>query len=128
VRDVAITSDGRGIAVVDSQDVVHVAHHADARWFSAQPAWTPFAVRARTVSFSHDGLLLALCSDSTLWLYSIEHKRWYCILTGTADLNTVAASADSRRAAVFDSDGHIIMVDLHSVKETLSGTLQGTTL
>jgi len=119
IRDIAFTPDGRVIALVDNDDIVHIAHRTGATWFADRITWTTFTARARTLAFAPDGLLVLLCSDGNIWIYSPAHTRWLCIPTGTADLSILAFSSDNE-AVVFDSDGRILSLDLQLAQRLLA--------
>lgn len=116
IRDIAFTSDGRTIAVADN-DVVHVGRRRGNVWAPEQVIWTTLALRAQRVALTPGGLLVALCSDGTVWLYSSIHQAWLCLPTGTADLNIVAMSTDGRTAATFDTDGRMVWLDLELARK-----------
>jgi WD40 repeat protein len=122
IRDISFANNGNSIAVVDVNDVVHVAYQNKGIWIDSQIIWTTFIVRAQKIALSPSGVLIMLCSDGTIWLYSLTNKTWMCVPTGTADLRIIAISEDGQSAAAFDTDGRIVGIELRLARGTLSYT------
>jgi WD40 repeat protein len=120
VRDIAVSPDGRTIAAVDNDDVVHVGQVIGDTLVSGRIQWTHFPLRAHRIAVSADGLLVATCDDGTIWLFSWRHRNWLCIPTGTADLTNIAISSDNKTATTFDTDGRVIWLDLELARERLT--------
>jgi serine/threonine protein kinase len=120
IRDIAFTRDGRTIAVADNDDTVHIGHFDGNPWADRSVIWTTFTARASTITLTHDGILVALCSDGTIWLYSSTDKAWMCVPTGTAELNGIAMSTDGKAVVAFDSDGRIVWLDLELARQTFT--------
>jgi len=116
VRDIAVTNDGRTIAVAANDDTIHVGARSGDAWTDPKPSWVALTARARKIALAPDGLLVAICTDGTVRLYSSAHRTWLCVSTGTWDLSLVAVSGDGKAAAGFDSDGRIIWIDLELVR------------
>jgi WD40 repeat protein len=116
IRDIAFTSDGRTIAVAANDDTIHVGGRYGIAWTDANATWVRLTLRARAIALTPDGLLVAICTDGTVWLYSITRRTWVCVPTGTSDLNLIAISGDGKLGAAFDADGRIIRLDLESVR------------
>jgi WD40 repeat protein len=126
VQDIALTLDGRTIAIAANDNVIRVgARHGDA-WNDAGTTWTSLAARARQIALAPDGLLVAACIDGTVWLYSPARKTWLCLPTGTADLTLAVLTTDGEAGAVLDAEGRIIWIDLKAVWKELDGTLEPT--
>jgi hypothetical protein len=123
IRDIAIAANGRTVAVIDSDDTVHIGvRNGDAATDLSIP-WTAFPLRAQRVALTPDGLMVAICSDGTVWLYSPERKSWICLPTGTADLTIVTTSSEGRAAASFDSDGRITWLDLELAQKSFTDSM-----
>jgi WD40 repeat protein len=121
VRDIALTPDGRTIAVAANDGVIRVGiRHGDA-WNDATTTWVALTAHARQLALTPDGLLVAVCIDGTVWLYSSTHRTWLCLPTGTADLTLAAVTADGKAGAVLDAEGRIIWVDLMAVRKIIDG-------
>jgi eukaryotic-like serine/threonine-protein kinase len=121
VRDIALTSDGQTIAVAANDDTVHVGVRHGDTWNDANIAWVTLALRTRRIALAPDGLLVAICTDGTVWLYSSSRKTWLCLPTGTSDLSLVAVSSDGQASAVFDADGRIVWIDLKAAHSAIDG-------
>jgi WD40 repeat protein len=120
IRDIALTSDGRTIAVAANDDTIHVgAQHGDS-WVDASTTWVTLTVRARRIALAPDGLLVAISTDGTVWLYSSTRETWLCVPTGTSDLSLVAISSDGKASTVFDADGRIIWIDLEAARRAIN--------
>jgi hypothetical protein len=73
----------------------------------------------RDLAFAPDGVLIAACTDGTIWLYSPSHHRWHCLPTGTVDLAWTAITADGHAAAALDLEGRLIWIDLDAARTLL---------
>jgi WD40 repeat protein len=119
IRDLAVTGDGRTIAVATGDDTIRLGVRHGEAWTDAATTWTSLAVRARRLALTHDGLLVAVCTDGTVWIYSAARRTWLCLLVGTSDLTHAIATSDGTTGVVFDADGHIISIDLTAVRKIL---------
>jgi eukaryotic-like serine/threonine-protein kinase len=119
VREIALTSNGRTIAVATNDGSLHVGIRLDGKASWASATWSKLAMRARHISMAADGLLLASCTDGTIWLYSTVQQEWLCLFTGTADLGRTTISADGRAAVVLDFEGRMIRIDLDEARTLL---------
>jgi WD40 repeat protein len=124
IRDIAVSKDGRTIAIAAHDDTIHVAIRRGDTWHDHQINWSVFNARARRIVFTPDGLLVSICTDGTIWLYSPVQRHWLCIPTGTADLGLVTASNDGNHAAALDTDGRIIWIDLALARLRLDSSFQ----
>jgi len=124
IRDLAVTPDGTTLAVLDNDDTVHLGHRSGRTWNDHDVTWTPLTLHARTIQLTADGILVALCSDGTVWLYSSTEHGWLCVLTGTVDFNGAAMSPDGKTVATFDSDGRIVWLDLELARMSLTASSQ----
>jgi hypothetical protein len=120
IRDLAFEHGGGVIAVADAGDRIHIGRRTGDTWTPAQIAWTHAAIRAVRLAFTPDGLLVVLCNDGTIWLYSQRQAAWLCLPTGIADLTVVATSPDGNAAASFDSVGRIVWLDLDLARNSLA--------
>jgi WD40 repeat protein len=120
IRDIAVTADGRTIAIAANDNTVRVGfRHADA-WTGPGTTWTELAMRARRLALTRDGLLVAICTDGTIWVYSAVRRTWLCLPVGTTDLNQVVVTGDGSAGTVFDTDGHIISLDLAAARKAVA--------
>jgi WD40 repeat protein len=122
VQDIALTSDGRTIAVAANDDTIHVGTRHGDTWADENTTWVTLTVRARRIALAPDGLLVAISTDGTVWLYSSTRNTWLCVPTGTSDLSLVAVSSDGKASAVFDADGRIVWIDLDATRSAIDNT------
>jgi len=119
IRDLAVTGDGRTLAVVAGDDTIRLGvRNADA-WTDASTTWTSLGVRARRLTLTRDGLLVAVCADGTVWIYSAARRTWVCVQVGTHDLTHVVVTGDDATGVVFDADGRTTSIDLVAIRKTL---------
>jgi WD40 repeat protein len=119
VRALAITGDGRTIAVATSDGTIHIGTRRDDTLAVQRVTWTTVALKARNIALAPDGLLVASCTDGTIWLYSPAQRRWVCLPTGTVDLGRTAVAADGKAAVVLDFDGRLLWLDLEAARKLL---------
>jgi WD40 repeat protein len=117
VRDVAFSRNGDTIAVADSDDIIHVGRRTGTSWAADKIIWTAFAARAGRLALAPDGLLVALCSDGAIWLYSSMYKAWICLPIGAAP-RIVVVTTDGHFAAIFDTEGRIVWLDLELARKS----------
>ena len=122
VREVAITADGHSIAVATNDGIIHVGSYGDAARSPGRLTWVPLALRARDIALTPDGLLLASCTDGTIWLYSLPRARWLCLPTGTVDLGRTAVADNGNAAVAVDYKGRLIWIDLEAARKQLDVT------
>jgi serine/threonine protein kinase/WD40 repeat protein len=122
IRDIALRSDGRTIAVAANDDTIHIGVRNGDAWTDARTTWVTLIARARRIALTPDGLLVAICTDGTVRLYSLTRRAWLCVPTGTSDLSLVAVSDDSKVGAAFDVDGRVILMDLESARDAMNDT------
>jgi WD40 repeat protein len=120
VRDIAFTSDGRTIAVAANDDTIHVGIRNGDTWTDTKIAWVTLTLRARKIALTPDEILVAICTDGTVRLYSSTRGTWLCVPTGISDLRLIAVSGDGKMAAVFDEDGRIIWIELELARSVIS--------
>jgi hypothetical protein len=82
--------------------------------------WRDLAVRARHQVLASDGLLVAVCTDGTIWLYSIPDRRWLGVPIASADLRWVAVAADTGAAVALDVEGQLFWIDLNAARKLLA--------
>jgi WD40 repeat protein len=121
VREIAASSDGRTVAVATTTGTIHVGAWRDGAGIAERLSWRTLDARARYVMLTDDGLLVATCSDGTIWLYSIARGRWLCLPTGTVDLGRTAVSANAKAAVALDREGRLIWIDLGAARALLDG-------
>ncbi|HEY0480792.1 MAG TPA: hypothetical protein VGD37_24930, partial [Kofleriaceae bacterium] len=119
VRDIATTPDGRTIAVATNDGTIHVGTYRDGRTDPDGLRWVTLALRTRDITLAPDGLLVASCTDGTIWLYSPPRGRWLCLPTGTADLGRTAVTDDGKAAVALDFEGALIWIDLEAARAQL---------
>jgi WD40 repeat protein len=124
VRNVSATPDGRRIVVDTNDGLSHVGTIHDGESGVIEVTWRNLMIRARHHAITKDGLLVAVCSDGTIWLYSIQGRRWLCLSIGNADFRWVATSAGGDAAAALDVEGRLIWVDLDAARKLLINTRQ----
>ncbi|HEX4417671.1 MAG TPA: serine/threonine-protein kinase [Kofleriaceae bacterium] len=115
VQDLAVTSDGHSVAAATNDGTIHVGTRGD----TGAIVWQTLAARSSHLALAPDGVLVAMCTDGTIWLYSTAHGRSLCIPTGTADFSRTTVSADGKTAAALDREGRLISVDLESARKLL---------
>jgi len=123
IRDIAITSDGQTIAVAANDDTIHVGVRHGAAWADPSTTWLTLSARARRIALAPDGLLVAICTDGSIWLYSVDRRAWLCVPTGTSDLSLAMVASDGKTGATFDADGRIILIDLERIRSAISSAL-----
>ena len=126
VRQIAITSDGHTIAVATNDGIIHVGTRDDGASHPESTTWVTLAARARDITLTRDGLLMAACTDGTIWLYSPPRRSWLCLPTGTVDLGWIVVTDDGKAAVVLDREGRLIWVDLEAARKRLDDTSQDT--
>jgi len=119
IRDLAVTGDGRTLAVATANDAIRLGVRQGDAWTDTATTWTSLAVRARRLALTHDGLLVAVSTDGTVWVYSAARRTWLCLLVGTSDLTHAVVTGDGTTGVVFDADGHIISIDLAAIRKIL---------
>jgi WD40 domain-containing protein len=124
VQDIALSPDGRTIAIASNDNVIRVGvRHGDA-WNAPGTTWVSLTARARQIALAPDGLLVAACIDGTVWLYAPARQTWRCLPTGTADLTLAVLTTDGEAGAVLDAEGRIIWIDLKAVRKEFDGALE----
>jgi WD40 repeat protein len=119
IRDIVITDDGHTIAVATSDGTIHVGtRHDDASSF-ADASWVALPARARHLSVAPDGLLVAACTDGTIWLYLPTRERWICLPTGIANFGWSVITTDGNTAAALDLEGRAIWIELDAARKLL---------
>jgi WD40 repeat protein len=119
VRDIAATEDGHTLAVATNDGTIHVGTHREGARFPGGLTWVALAARARHIALAPDGLLVAACTDGTIWLYSVPLRRWLCLPTGTADLGPAVMAAGGKAAVVLDFEGRLLWIDLDAARKRL---------
>jgi WD40 repeat protein len=124
VREIAITNDGRTIAVATNDGTIHVGTQRAGMSNPGESDWVTWTGRARHITLAPDGLLVASCTDGTIWLYSPPLRRWLCLPTGTVDLGRTAVTDNGKAAVALDREGRLIWIDLEAVRRLLDTTNQ----
>jgi WD40 repeat protein len=120
IREIAATADGHTIAVAANDGIIHVGIRRDDAPNPGAANWVALAARARHITLAPDGLLVASCTDGTVWLYSVPLRRWLCLPTGTVDLGRTGMLADGKAAVVLDFEGRLIWIDLEAARKLLT--------
>jgi serine/threonine protein kinase/WD40 repeat protein len=120
IRDIAITPDANIIAIAAHNDLIYVGHRNESAWIDIRFAWRTLAIRARRIAFTSDGLMLAIDTDGNVWIYSTSRGSFVCIPTGIADLRVIAIADSNDVAAVLDTDGRIVWIDLEMGRAILN--------
>ncbi len=121
VREIAVTPDGRTIAVATNDGALHVGTRGRDAPLVPGMSWTALPLRARDVTLAPDGLLVASCTDGTIWLYDPTVRRWLCLPAGTVDLGRTAATTDGKVAVALDFEGRLLWIDLEAARRLLHG-------
>ena len=121
VREIAVTADGRTIAVATNDGAIHVGTRRRDAPLVPGMTWTALPLRARHVALAPDGLLVASCTDGTIWLYDPTVRRWLCLPAGTVDLGRTAVTTDGKAAVALDFEGRLLWIDLDAARQLLHG-------
>jgi serine/threonine protein kinase/WD40 repeat protein len=122
VQEISTTPDGSIIAVATTDGIIHIGTRETHQSHVETMKWSALAMRARYQALSSDGLLIVLCTDGTIWMYSVPDRHWLCLPTGRADLRRVVISADGGTAVAIDSEGRLIWIDLVAARKLLDVT------
>jgi eukaryotic-like serine/threonine-protein kinase len=114
VQEIAVANDAGTItiAVATNGGTIHLGTWRDASLHAGAATWMTLAASARRITLRPGGLLIATCSDGTIWLYSIPRKRWLCLPTGTVDLGQTAVAGDGKVMIAPDREGRLLWIDL----------------
>lgn len=112
--------------IVAQGDVTAIAANGDTSYLKigtvdpdGSPShWTSLFARVSSFSLSND-LLIAVCSDGGIWMYSISHRKWLYQNTGGMNLSWTTTADDSKVAAAVDTEGHVVWLDLELARELL---------
>jgi hypothetical protein len=74
--------------------------------------------RVRDIALARDGLLIAACTDGTIWLYS-PHRQWLCLPSGAMNLGDTVAAPNGKTAVVLDRAGRLLWIDLDAARKLL---------
>jgi WD40 repeat protein len=118
VREIAITDDGHTLAIATDDGAIHICSQ-DVGGPPWSASWVKLVTFARHIVFTHDGLLIAVCTDGTIWLYSTLHRTWLCLPIGTISLTRTVVAPNEETAIVLDSGGRLTSIDLHTVRNLL---------
>ncbi|MEO7735061.1 MAG: serine/threonine-protein kinase [Kofleriaceae bacterium] len=119
VQELVITDDAHALAVATNDGVIHVGAWREGVSDAATARWSTLAAPALHITVAPDGLLVAACTDGTIWLYSIPRQQWLCLPTGTADISRTAVTADGKAAVALDREGRLIWIDLDAARHFL---------
>jgi len=115
IRDIAAAADGRMLAMAVNDNTIHLGVGRT----PAEMTWKRFAARVRRVAFTQDGLLVSICTDGTVWLYSPARRTWVCVPTGTAELTQMVFDDTETTLFMFDVSGHLLSLDLAAARRAL---------
>jgi hypothetical protein len=119
VAEIAITDDGRTMAVATNDGIIHLGTRHDGAANLGGSTWVTLALPARHIALAPDGLLVAACTDGTIWLYSPPGRRWLCLPTGTVDLGRTTVAANGKAAVALDFEGRLLWIDLEAARKLL---------
>jgi WD40 repeat protein len=119
IRDIAVTPDGRVLAVAANDGTVHIGARPHDTWFGPDPTWTTLSARARKIALTEDGLLIAVCTDSIVWLWSSEQRAWLGLASNAAP-STVVVDRKGDTATTLNNQGQIMAIDLQAARRILS--------
>jgi WD40 repeat protein len=110
--------------IVTQGEAIAIATNSDVSYFRPPPAnahtssvhWMTLPDHVSSFTFSDD-LLVAVCIDGAVWLYSMSHEKWIYLATGGMNLGWVTAADDGATAAAMDTEGHIVWLDLELAHE-----------
>jgi WD40 repeat protein len=120
VGDISVTQDGHWLILGTNDGFIHVGRLNDQMALSNRVTWQyKLAIRARHLAVTSDGLLIAVCSDGTIWLYALSDHRWLSLSVGNADFRWIATSTRGDAAAALDAEGHLIWIDLEAARKLL---------
>jgi WD40 repeat protein len=120
VREISVTPETRWMVVATNDGLVHVGTRLDGASPFEKMSWLDLVVRARHQVLTSDGLLVAVSTDGTIWLYSIPRQQWLCVPIMSADMRWVAIAEDTSAAAALDVEGRLFWVDLNMSRNILS--------
>jgi hypothetical protein len=103
--------------VTANDGTLHVSAVPDG---AAAWAWSTSSVHARSVAWTASGLLLVACADGIVWIYSVVDQRWRCLIMGGTNLIYAAVDHRGTGAAVLDTAGHILWIDLVAAQHDLA--------
>jgi WD40 repeat protein len=124
VQEIAITSDGQTVAVAANDGTIHIGTRDEAASSPGGMSWATLAVSSHDITLTSDGLLVAACTDGTIWLYATSRRRSLCLPTGAADFGRTAVTADGTAAVALDRGGRLLWIDLASARKLLDFTSQ----
>jgi WD40 repeat protein len=116
VEEIALRDDGSMIAVATNDGMIHIGTRETAA--ASAVSWTTLLARARDIALAPDGLLIAACTDGTIWLYSPQ-RRWLCLPSGTVELGETVVAPNGKTAVVLDRAGRLLWVDLDAARKLL---------
>ncbi|HET9620397.1 MAG TPA: serine/threonine-protein kinase [Kofleriaceae bacterium] len=119
VQDLAVTDDGRTIAVATSGGSIHVATTANGLSAAKELSWEVLSAHSNHIVLAPDGLLVAPCIDGTIWLYATAQRRALCIVVGIADFTRAVITADGKTVATVDREGRVMSIDLEAARKLL---------
>jgi WD40 repeat protein len=120
VREIAVTNDGHAIAVATNDGAIHVGTRHDDASRRDETTWKTLAAHARHITLAPDGLLVASCTDGTIWLYASSRQRWLSLPTGAMNLGRNVVTADGKAAVVLDFEGRLLWIDLEAARKLMS--------
>jgi WD40 repeat protein len=117
IHDIDITPDGNIIALTVTGSTILLGIRNNQDWTTIP--WINIAIPARRVALTRDGMLVAIGTEGTIWLYSTSRQTWLCLRTGTAELTQITFDEAEATAFVLDIDGHLMSIDLMTSRRLL---------
>jgi WD40 repeat protein len=119
IRDLAVAKTNNVIVAADNDSDIHIGIWHRDFLETASIEWSTIRVNARKIALTDNGLLVAICPNGAMWVYSLTRRTWLFLPIGTTDLIHIVFSTNGNVAVVFDADGHIISIDMAAVHATL---------
>jgi len=84
-------------------------------------SWHTMRAHPRAVIFSPNGdLMMITNSDGVIWIYSTISHRWLYFPSGVAGLTILRCSPDGKSAAIANSTGKLVILDLEIVRRIIT--------
>jgi eukaryotic-like serine/threonine-protein kinase len=119
VQEIAATADGQIVAVATNDGTIHVGTRSTGGHARDTVRWQHAPARARHISMTDDGLLVATCTDGAIWLYFAPRQRWLYLPTGTVDLGRTVVTPAGEAAVALGFEGRLLWIDLQAARALL---------
>jgi WD40 repeat protein len=119
IEDIVFSRDGSVVTISANNGMIHVGVCTGRGSTAPNMQWSTLHAQARDIALTPDGLVIAACTDGSILAYSARYRRSLYIMVGTIDLTHVALTEDASAAAVLDTEGRIIWVDLNAIRRTV---------